>query len=138
MILPYEKNIWMNVQTNKFAIILALNTIMLLKQLKQIEKQQHESARIRIVLKGGFEGALTYALVPVLSAYSDDIKARNDFHLLNMDYIWDRVQIANGHDVKEWDIINDTDNVEHLTLECQKKTFWPSSRYALYERFLDR
>ena len=38
------------------------------------------------------------------------------FHIQNMDFIWDRVQIANGHDIDEWDIVNDKESVERLTL----------------------
>ena len=93
------------------------------KQLQHIEKQQREAARIRLALKGRFEGALTYVLVPALSSYSDDIKKKDDFNILNMNYIWDRVQVANGHDIEEWEIINDKNNVEKLTLECLKKHF---------------
>ena len=40
-----------------------------------------------------------------------------------MNYIWPRVQIANGHDVTNWDIINDKSTVEKLTLTCMRRHF---------------
>ena len=90
--------------------------------LKHIEKQKREAARIRLALKGKFEGGLTYVLIPSLSAYSHEVQNDPAFHIQNMDFIWDRVQIANGHDIDEWDIVNDKESVERLTLECLKNT----------------
>ena len=58
-----------------------------------------------------------------MSAYSEEIQQQEDFDILNMDYIWDRVQVANGKDIAEWDIINDQENVERLTLACMRKHF---------------
>ena len=86
------------------------------KMLKHIEKQKQEAVRIRLALKGKFEGGLTYVPIPSLSAYSLEIQNDPTFHIQNMDFIWDRVQIANGHDIDEWDIVNDKESVERLTL----------------------
>ena len=94
--------------------------------LKHIEKQKREAARIRLALKGKFEGGLTYVLIPSISAYSEEVRNKPEFHIMNMDFIWDRVQIANGHDIDEWDIVSDKDSVERLTLECLKKNFGQS------------
>ena len=96
------------------------------KMLKHIEKQKREAARIRLALKGKFEGGLTYVLVPSLSAYDEETRRLPDFDILNMDFIWDRVQIANGHDVEEWDIVSNKESVERLSLECLKKHFGQS------------
>jgi len=94
--------------------------------LKHIEKQKREAARIRLALKGKFEGGLTYVLIPSISAYSEEIQNQPEFDIMNMDFIWDRVQIANGHDIDEWDIVSDKDSAERLTLECLKKHFGQS------------
>lgn len=88
--------------------------------LKHIEKQKREAERIRLALKGKFEGGLTYVLVPALSAYSDEVRDHPEFDVHNMDFIWERVQVANGHDIDEWDVVSDKESVERLTLECLK------------------
>jgi len=93
------------------------------RQLKHIEKQKREAVRIRIALKGRFEGGLNYVLVPSESAYSEEERSNEDFNVLNMEYIWPRVQIANGKDITEWNIVNDKETVEALTLACMRKHF---------------
>ena len=77
------------------------------KILQHIEKQKRSAQRIRRTLKGKMSGALTYVLIPSVDAYTDKVKSRPDFDIKNMEYIWPRVQIANGKDIACWDITND-------------------------------
>ena len=62
-------------------------------------------------------------MIPSEDAYTDEVKSRPDFDIKNMEYIWPRVQIANGKDIACWDIINDKETVEKLTLACMRKHF---------------
>ena len=93
------------------------------KQLKHIEKQKREARRIRRALKGKRSGALTYVLIPTAESYSDEIRNLPNFDHSNMEFIWPRVQVANGHDVESWEIVNDKEKVETLTLACMRKHF---------------
>lgn len=52
-----------------------------------------------------------------------------------MKYICKRVQIANGKDIDEWEIINDQESVEQLTLACMQKHFAQSQGTPLTSDF---
>ena len=93
------------------------------KQLKHIEKQKREASKIRFALKGRRNGALNYVLIPSPESYAEEIKTQPDFDHLDMKFIWPRVQIANGKDVLNWDLINEKNEVERLTLACMRCHF---------------
>lgn len=111
---PYNQYMW---------YLIISHDISPISTVKHIEKQKREASKIRWALKRTRFGALTYVLVPSPDSYIDAIRQSEGFDHLSMEYICPRVQIANGKNVKNWDLINDKSKVERLTLDCMRCHF---------------
>lgn len=93
-------------------------------QLKHIEKQIRESSRIDYALNGRQSGALSYLLISAQSSYPAVVRDAPTFDHTNIKTIYDRVStVHNGKDVSEWEVVNDKNQVERLTLECMQMHF---------------
>ena len=95
-----------------------------ISQLKHIEKQVRSSTKIDYALNGRRSGALSYLLIPALSAHSVTDREQLNFDHTNISTIYKRVStVHNGKDVHEWEVISNREQVERLTLECMQMHF---------------
>ena len=95
----------------------------IIKQLKHIELQRNEAQHVDKTLNGYRDGALSYVLIPAISEYPDHQQSSPEFNHKNINTMWNRITPSNGKDIHSWDIIDQQNEVEHLTLECMKLHF---------------
>ena len=96
-----------------------------LKKLIHIEKQRDQARRIQNTLNSKQGGGVTSILIPAATEYDEGVD-KMDVHVM-----WDRLQIANGNDVKNWDRITDRKTMEKLLLHWQQKHFQQANETPL-------
>ena len=92
-----------------------------LKKILHIEKQRNQAVAIQAVLKRRGRGGPSSILIPAPTEY-DAHDGTPDYHL-DIDRMWDRLQIKNGHDIKNWIRISNREKMEELMLQWQRKHF---------------
>lgn len=102
-----------------------------IKQLKYIEIQRRDSSHLDRTLNSVYDGALSYMLIPSISAYSEEQKNSPGFDRKNVNTMWKRILPTNGKDSESWDIVDQQQEVENLCLECMKLHFSQSNNTPL-------
>ena len=79
--------------------------------LVHIEHQRRQAKLIRSKIKSDSYSSLLYILIPAASSYSHE----TDHY--NVNNIWKRIQVNNGHDISEWERIESRPKIEALLLQ---------------------
>ena len=75
------------------------------------------------MIKNITRDAIKYIKIPSLNEYTREERSQRSFSHKNVDYIWERLQRANGKDVNDWEDIEDQESIETLLLQVQQKHF---------------
>ena len=103
----------------------------IIKQLKHCEKSRINSGKIRFATKGPRSSGISYILIPDTASYTDEEQNDPSFDILNIEWIWNRTQKANGKDIHQWKRIDDIDTVISLVTQVLLKHFSQSSETPL-------
>jgi len=95
----------------------------IVKNLKHIERQIVDAAKIRSTLKPNSHTRTDFVMIPAISQYSPAERSVPNFDFLHIDTIWPKVQKANGKDITEWHDVENPTKVEQLILDALQKHF---------------
>ena len=100
-----------------------------LKQLKNCEQMKRDAEKIRKAVKGYRSSGIDHILIPARSSYTQ--KQTSPFDHYNVNTIWNRLQIANGKDVLQWERVEDPEKIEKYVIEFLKRHFGQASTTPL-------
>ena len=103
----------------------------IMKNLKHIERQIYDAARIRHTLKPGTKSRTDFVMIPALSQYTSEQKSMKTFNFMDIETIWPRLQVANGKDITEWYDVENPELVEDLILKALQKHFSQASNMLI-------
>ena len=93
----------------------------ILKQLNRIEEQIRDAKRVRFALKGLEQAGVSIIYIPALSEYSDQEKSRPLFDHKNIDIIWNKIDTPDWRKIKNWEKIEQQDEIESMTTAFMRK-----------------
>ena len=112
-----------------------------IKSILEVERQRNQSLRINKVMKKNHGGGPNSILIPSINEYP---RPHNKFFdHMNIDQIWERIEMHNGEDIENWDRVTDQRMVENMLLRWQQKHFaqateTPFSDAKWKEQFQDK
>ena len=86
-----------------------------IKCIIEVEKQRARSARVNKVLKKSNGSGPNSILIPSETEYPRPHPM--NFDLYDIDQIWDRIELHNGEDIKNWDRVTDQKQVVDMLLK---------------------
>ena len=95
--------------------------------IKHIEEQIRIAAKIGYVLKPRQFDANGGILIPDVMEYSAEVRSNPDFDYMDVQTIWDRIEVKNGKDIGRWERVTQKTKVHELLVEWQCKHFSQSS-----------
>ena len=98
-----------------------------LKQLKNCETSKHDSKKINLALNGPREGGISYVLIPTPEEYSEELRNQPNFDHKNVDTIWERLNDPHWKRIKNWERIDNSQDVIKYTTHFLKRHFGQSN-----------
>ena len=98
-----------------------------IKAIKHIEEQIRIATKIGYVLKPRQFDANSGILIPDVQEYDDVIRSDPNFNHMDVDTIWDRIEVQNGKDIGRWERVTQKSKVKDLLIAWQCKHFAQSS-----------
>ena len=106
-----------------------------LKVLIHVEEQRDQARRIQNALNTKSGGGVTSILIPAPSEYENEFDKSN---YMDINIMWERLQISNGNDIQNWDRITDRKTMEELLLKWQERHFQQANETPLASKKMGR